>query len=177
VVPANISLVNGDDTFKNATKKQLSFLNDELTFEASGYGSQLFDGNGRAISSEEYGRLSLEEKKRCKYDKALRGKIRIPQDKLDELIEMGFVTEENRKMSADGNYVYLNSIIPAGKSETKINSLGGMSADGTTKNEILGNEIELNNKRLQKLMEDSWEEEEGSDVNNNSADPLNILGQ
>ena len=80
---------------------------------------------------------------------------------------MGFVTEENRKMSADGKYVYLNSIIPAGKSVNKINSLGGMSAKGVTKNEELGEELLLNNKRLQKLMEESWGEEEGGDSGNN----------
>jgi hypothetical protein len=175
--PSNISLVNGDDTFRNATKKQLSFLNDELMFEASAYGSQLFDGNGRAISSEEYGRLSLEEKKRCKYDRALRGKIRVPQDKLDELIEMGFVTEEDRKMQKDGDFVYLNAIIPAGRSVNRINSLGSMSADGVTKNEKLGDLIDENNKKLQDEMKKKWKEEEGGDGNNNSADPLNILGQ
>ena len=120
VNPSKIAIIHGDDRFNAIDSDiQLSSLGNEVQFEGAQYGVSLFY-KGKAISQENFAKLSVEEQKKCSYERALYGNLKLPKDESGKLDKLGI----KYQLSGDGKTVFLKSIIKANTYDRQITGRG-----------------------------------------------------
>lgn len=178
VDPSKIAIIHGDDRFNAIDSDiQLSSLGNEVQFEGAQYGVSLFY-KGKAISQENFANLSVEEQKKCSYERALYGNLKLPKSEAGKLEELGI----KYQLSSDEKTIFIKSIIKANAYDTQVAGRGSGDYNNNLISQAKKSQTSLNMK-LQCGLDFNFHENckdyvpnPGSQTQTNTnSDPLGIL--